>query len=193
MLKKKVYKAVALLLTAALLFSLAGCGGGRVRARSVTVNNAVFFEDMFSLWHFGEHSLEEDAELFDIACAFSGTYEEFERQFLYCFDSYIGMECRLEITNKTKEPITATGIRTDNNGFESTYVSTRLGNCRDVEIPAGETETVSFLFLGNGSLYTNEEFINKIFPQMPMELLYTDASGASQAVSIQFKSVDPEP
>lgn len=189
MLKKTVCKITALVLLAALLFSFAGCGGSGVRVRSVTVVNSDFFEQIYDAWHFGDQSLQQGDKLYSIACAFSGTYEAFEKTFLYKYDSYLGMECQLEVTNKTEDVITATGIRVTDNGFEGTYISSRLGVCEDVQIPAGETVLVSFLFLGNGSIYTNEEFINKVFPQMPMELVYTDASGAQLTAPVQFKSV----
>ncbi|MGN0636679.1 MAG: hypothetical protein ACI4I5_10705 [Acutalibacteraceae bacterium] len=189
MLKRTVCKITALVLLAAVLFSFAGCGGGSVRVRSVAVVNSDFFEQIYDVWRFGDQPLQQGDPLYSIACAFSGTYEAFEKTFLYKYDSYLGMECRLDVTNKTEGTITATGIRVTNDGYEDTYISTRLGACEDVPIPAGETVQVSFLFLGNGSIYTNEEFINKVFPQMPMELVYTDASGTQMTAPVQFKSV----
>lgn len=188
-LKKTVCKLSALCLAIVLLFSFAGCGRRGVRVTSVEVSNSDFFGELFRSWRFGDEPPQPDTDLYNIACAFCGTYEMFEKTFLYRYDSYLGMECTLSVRNNTDAPITATGVQVVNDGYEQTYICPKLGNAEDVVIEAGETKTVKFLFLGNGSVYTNEEFINKIFPQMPMQLLYTDAAGAQQSAAIEFKTV----
>lgn len=188
-LKKTICKWVSLCLVGVLLFSFASCGRKTVQVTSVAVKNSDFFGELFRNWRFEDEPPQPGTDLYNIACAFCGTYEDFEKTFLYLYDSFLGMECILNVRNNTDGPITATGVQVENDGYEATYICPKLGNVENVVIEAGETKTVKFLFLGNGSVYTNEEFINKVFPQMPMQLLYTDAAGTQQSAAIEFKTV----
>lgn len=176
-----------------MLFALSACGTGSVRVRSVEVQNSTFFEDIYREGIRNDMELIKDGKNYKIGLSFTnGNYEEFKNQFLYRYDANFGLQLVIEIQNNTKEAITATGLHVDNNGYKATYVSAALGDCEEITVQPGETVQAIVYFLGNGSLFMNEEFINKIFPEMPMYLKYTTASGEQLKEEIRFKKVDIE-
>lgn len=183
---------MAVVLTVAFLLSLSACGEGRVRVKSVQVINSDFFMDMTREWYHADRVLDPNGVNYKLAQAFVGSYQQFERQFLMRYDANFGLELDLEVHNGTKETITLTGLKVENNGYKDTYVSSKLGYCEEFTLAPGETKTVPVLFLGNGGIYLNEEFINIVFPEMPMQLIYKTASGDEQMEKVKFKDVKVE-
>lgn len=189
--KKTIIRLTSFALILAAVFSMSACGSG-IRVRAVAVKNDTFFEESYREYLLNDSTIPEDGKYYKLAAAIGGTAEEFMQNFLWKYDSNTGMALVLEVRNKSKEAVTVTGLQTENNGNKDTYVSACIGYGEEVEIPAGETKQVRVCFIGNGGYYTNEEFITRIFCDMPMQLNFKNASGEQWAEKVKLKPVKAE-
>ncbi len=165
---KKILCTVLSVLTVTLMLS--SCGRHGMKITAFDVDNSDFFERSANYFFKNGQTFPEDSKYFALSSSFPMSKDEFITNFIHNYDSTTGMELRILAENRNKVPVTVKGIKTENNGYEETYLSSLIGYGGPVTLePESKTEIVVF-FVGNGGLYTNEEFLEVIIKEMDLSL-----------------------
>ncbi len=167
-LTKKILCVVLSVLTVTLMFS--SCTRKGMKITAFDVDNSEFFERSANYFFKNNQEFTEDCKYFALSSSFSMSSEEFISEFIHNYDSTTGMQLRILVENRNKVPVTVNGIKTENNGYEDTYLSSLIGYGGPVTVePQSKTE-ISVFFVGNGGLYTNEEFLTRVIKEMDLSL-----------------------
>ncbi|MBQ3149650.1 MAG: hypothetical protein IJB86_00225 [Clostridia bacterium] len=188
MINRILRTASAVLMVLSVLLSLSSCGSGGIQAVAVDVDNGTFFQDTVREYYKSGNTISESSRYFALASSFSMSKEDFIKNFLQQYDSNFGMDLKILITNGSDKPITVKGVRTDKNGYEATYISSLVGFGNSVTLEPSTKTEITVHFLGNGGIYTNEEFLEVVMKEMDIRLLcaYED-TGEEKLLKIRIK------
>lgn len=189
---EKLFQAVMIILIAlSVVVMFSSCGQNGLQIVAYDVENGTFFQDAVRDYYKNNNTVTEDSPYFALSSSFSMDSEDFIKNFLQRYDSNFGLDLKILVTNRSDRTLTVNGIRTDRNGYEDTYISSLVGLKNSVTIgPDAETE-ITVHFLGNGGIYTNEEFLEVVLKEMDIKLSCTfDDTGEEKLLGVKIKPAE---
>lgn len=153
---------------------LSSCSMGKsVKAEAYDVNNGTFFQDAVRDFYNRDKKLTPESPYYPLAVSFGISADEFVKGFLQRYDSTFGLDLKIRVVNDTDRSIKVNGVVTDKNGYDGTYISSLIGLGSPVTLSGASKTELIVHFLGNGGIYTNEEFLDVVIREMKPKLSCT--------------------
>lgn len=170
------------------LMMFSSCSQKGMEVTAFDVENGTFFQDCVRDYYGNENTLTESSSYHALASSFSMSKDEFIKNFLQRYDSNFGMDLKILVENKNDKAVTVNGVRTENNGYEDTYISSLIGLGGSVTIEPESKVEITVHFLGNGGIYTNEEFLEVVLKEMDIVLSCTfEGTEEEELLDIKIK------
>lgn len=182
---KRILCVIITALTVTLMLS--SCGQSGMKITAYDVDNGEFFKDCVRYYYNNGEALPEDSPYFALATSFSMSRDDFIKNFVQRYDSNFGMDLKILVENRNDTAVTVNGVRTENNGYEDTYISALVGLGGSVTLEPNSKAEITVHFLGNGGIYTNEEFLEVIMKEMDIALSCTFEGNEEKLLDIRIK------